>query len=70
MSMLRVALLFLVIGLLAGIIGFGGPGANAVLAAKLVVLVWVFRMMFFLFIILAVVYYFKHKFGSRDQTPA
>lgn len=70
MTMFRMALVFLIIGLLAGIIGFGGPGADAVLAAKLVVLVWLLRMMFVVFIILAGVYYVKHKFGSRNQTPA
>ena len=50
MSLFRFAMIFLIIGLVAGVFGFVGFGANAILAAKVAFLAWILKLFFFIFL--------------------
>ncbi len=66
MSMFRLAVIFLILGLLAGMLGFGGVGASAVLLAKLAIMAWLLKGMFIIFVLLAGAFFIKHLFIPRD----
>ncbi len=66
MSIFRLAVMFLVIGLLAGILGFVGIGTTAILFAKVAILVWLLKLFFFLFLLLAAAFFARHFFAGRN----
>ncbi len=65
MSFFRIAVTFLVIGLLAGILGFGGVGGTAIFLAKVAIMALFLKLFFFLFLILAAYFFVKHIFAGR-----
>jgi uncharacterized membrane protein YtjA (UPF0391 family) len=66
MHLIRIALMFLVIGLVLGLIGFGGLGGNVILLAKLAVLAWIIKFFFFMFILLAGFFFMRHIWERKN----
>ena len=66
MSLIRLAVFFLVIGLFAGMLGFGGFGSGAFMLAKLAFMALMLKFFFIIFVLLAGAFFVKHMFARRD----